>query len=942
LNKLPELHHVLYSDSSIDCVCVTESWLQDGITDSLLDPKQAYSVLRYDRAGHRGGGVCVFVKGCYNVIRKKVQHVPDNVELVCFDLLDSDVVYRMFVVYRPPSVSSSASYDFKVDVMQQLVSCLETGLNKHGPTVIIGDFNCPDIDWLNPSHSMDICQKLFYDFTVNNGFSQCVSSPTRLCNILDLVLVNDPFIISRIDVSPPFSTSDHNVVNVDIIYCKQQHTVSRSQRKKFLWKSGDYDGMRNYLLHYNWDNLFTYNLTHDSLWRAFCKVLDDAIEQFVPYKFVCCGQQNLPKKKYPRQVQKLISRKRCLWRHYKRHSADEDCAISYKKAATECRTAIKNFEIQQEKEIIDAGNTGRFYKYINQKLGRSHKIGILKGAAGSNITDDAEKANLLNSYFNSVNTVDDKHTPEFQPRNANNATIDSVNFTPGLLHKICKMIKPKMSCGPDGYPPFLLKSIVSAVSSPLCLLYQSFMSVGKVPTDWKIAHVTPIFKKGNSSDPSNYRPISLTSIFSKLMERMVVSQILEHLRTHGMISKQQHGFLSKRSTATNMLESLNDWTICFENGYHETVAYVDFAKAFDSVCHRKLIVKLQQYGVTGVLLEWVKDFLTGRSQRTIVGQCLSDVGYISSGVVQGSCLGPLLFLIYINDLADLFSDEAVIKLYADDVKLYSNVATDALNVTFDLQDKLNKLAEWATMWQLPISYSKCCTLTITSGRVDRSLPQQVYVVDAHSIQSVPRVVDLGVTVDNTLKFSSHINKIRSKASKRANLLLRCFESRNLKSLISAFKIYVRPILEYCSVVWNPCTVKDIITLESVQRQFTKRLPGMNAATYPQRLAKLELESLELRRIRADLLFTYKLVFGIIDLKLSDFFISNFHRLSRRHQYQLYLPPCKKGIRFNSYPYRVLHVWNNLPSNEIDFSTFNKFRSTVKSKHLLQYCKVCFE
>jgi len=140
-----------------------------------------------------------------------------------------------------------------------------------------------------------------------------------------------------------------------------------------------------------------------------------------------------------------------------------------------------------------------------------------------------------------------------------------------------------------------------------------------------------------------------------------------------------HGFLPRRSTATNLIESLNDWTINFENGSHQTVAYVDFAKAFDSVCHNKLIIKLRRCGIKGDLLQWTKDVLTGRSHRTIVGHSLSDVAYISSGVAQGSCLGPLLFLLYINDLADLFPDKVTIKLYADDVKLYSSVITNAFN-----------------------------------------------------------------------------------------------------------------------------------------------------------------------------------------------------------------------------------------------------------------------
>ena len=228
---------------------------------------------------------------------------------------------------------------------------------------------------------------------------------------------------------------------------------------------------------------------------------------------------------------------------------------------------------------------------------------------------------------------------------------------------------------------------------------------------------------------------------------------------------------------------------------------------------------------------------------------------------------------YINDLADLFPDKVTIKLYADDVKLYSNIINNAFNATYDLQDQLEELSEWATVWQLPISYSKCCVLTV--GRASLSLQQQSFVIGAHAIQSVSSTVDLGVTVNSNLKFSLHINKTCSKANKRANLILRCFESKSLESLVSAFKVYVRPILEYCSVVWNPCILKDINNLESVQRRFTKRLPGMKKFSYHQRLANLKLESLELRRLRADLLFTYKLVFGIIDLKLSDFFYRNF-------------------------------------------------------------------
>ena len=214
-------------------------------------------------------------------------------------------------------------------------------------------------------------------------------------------------------------------------------------------------------------------------------------------------------------------------------------------------------------------------------------------------------------------------------------------------------------------------------------------------------------------------------------------------------------------------------------------------------------------------------------------------------------------------------------------------------------------------------------------------------IDNKAVDVVTSVTDLGVTIDTKLKFSAHIQKITRKAHSRACLIIRCFESRNVSALISAYSVYVRPIVEYCSEVWNPCLIKDINMLESVQRRFTKRLPGMRDLTYHQRLVALGLESLEMRRLRADLVFLYKIVFGHVKINLCDLFILNFSSNLRGHKFKLNLPPCHSAVRFSYFSYRIINVWNALPSGETDFTSIRTLKTSLMSKFLVRYCKVNF-
>jgi hypothetical protein len=561
-------------------------------------------------------------------------------------------------------------------------------------------------------------------------------------------------------------------------------------------------------------------------------------------------------------------------------------------------------------------------------------VGALRNSDNDVVIDDGQRANLLNSYFSSVCTIDDGNMPPVSRVVQESVSLDTVDFSPAKVLAAIKKLKPNKSGGPDGFPPLLFKQLAPALATPLSLIFESLMSVGCIPSEWAHAFVTPIYKGGNASDISNYRPVSLTCIACKLMERIISNDMLAYLRQHNAITAQQHGFLSGRSTTTNLLESINDWTIAIKNKQSVIVAYIDYSKAFDTVSHTKLLSKLTAYGISGRLLSWIAGFLSNRTQQTRVGSTLSNVARLVSGVVQGSVIGPLLFLLFINDVVDLFTDNrCACKLYADDLKIYTNIElSDGVSV---LQSKLDELNKWSEQWQLSISHKKTNIMLISLHNTT-SNNMQFYIGD-NAVHMVGEVKDLGVALDNRLRFATHINQIVARAFVRTNLLFKCFTSRDTATLVRAFIAYVRPLLEYASCVWSPYHIVTIKQIESVQRKFTKKLPGLKDLSYSDRLVRSGIERLELRRIKQDLILTYKIYFGLMNTTATDLFTpANTDHDTRGHKYKLMQSHCRVDVRKHFFAERIVKLWNNLSAQERDFSNLGNFKSFLNKTDLSMY------
>ena len=288
-------------------------------------------------------------------------------------------------------------------------------------------------------------------------------------------------------------------------------------------------------------------------------------------------------------------------------------------------------------------------------------------------------------------------------------------------------LKEQSAAGPDGIPIRILKELRDELVRPLTKLFKESFESGKIPEDWREAIISPIFKKGSKAKPENYRPVSLTNIVGKLMERIVKNEIMEYIEQNDLMSNSQHGFRAGRSTQTNLVEFLDGTTRWLDEGKSFDVLYLDFAKAFDKVCHSRLMVKLEAVGIGGKLLEWLRDWLRDRKQKVRVEGVCSDWERLVSGVVQGSVLGGALFDISIDDIDDRIGSENVIaRKFADDTKVARVV--DSEEDAGDMQSIINGLTEWARKWAMTFNAGKCKVLHV--GRNNRGAK---YVMDGMKI-----------------------------------------------------------------------------------------------------------------------------------------------------------------------------------------------------------------
>ena len=772
INKKTELN-IMVDDIKPHIIGITESWANNDITDAELG-LEGYVMFRKDRMGRRGGGVLLYIKESIPAYEVQLQEEADCKEALWCNLVTGHTTVTIGVVYRCPNITIQNN-----EKIHKAISEVSKG-----DCIIMGDFNHGNIKW-DSQQSTGVEDQKFLCLVQDNFLTQHVLEPTRAARVLDIVLSSHKEFVDNVVIQEPLGRSDHNQLHFNI-NIKSDKTKVKQCRRDF--RRGNYDEIRKSLALIDWNDKMN-NKTATECWNIVRGELDSAIDGYVPMK----KQGKRSKKKHlSKEAFRKIRYKQNMWRVYKHTGTDKDYD-AYKEAlnaaTNEVRKSKRNFEHKLAQNI--KSDSKSFYAYVRSKQNVRDKVGPLVDNAGNIITQGFLMAEELNMHFSSVFTREDTSSipvPETKFKGSEGERLGQLVVTPEVVVSKINNMKENKSPGVDGISPKILKETVEQISTPLAHLFNMSLKEGIVPFEWKEANIIPLFKKGSRNKSVNYRPVSLTSVICKLLETIIRDHMMDFLIKHKLINPSQHGFLKAKSCITNLLCFLEEITKWVVDGSPVDVIYLDFQKAFDKVPHQRLISKLKSHGMGNSIINWIEQWLKDRRQRVVVDGDVSSWKSVLSGVQQGSVLGPILFLVYINDLEEGVTGK--ILKFADDTKLFRKVKE--IGDKQNLQDDIDKLVKWSEKWQMLFNFGKCKCLHTGSGNTGMN-----YEMGGTILSKSVKEKDLGVTMNANMKVSEQCRIAASKGNQVLGMIRRNITYKEKSLIIPLYKAIVRPHLEYC-------------------------------------------------------------------------------------------------------------------------------------------------
>lgn len=935
-----------------EIVCLTETWLHCNISDSEIfnNNYNIYRKDRYEDSMNRGGGVLIAIKSTFS--SKFIDLQDNSVEQICVMVKIPYIgnIY-LFLSYIPPQSA--------LDIYKTHLENISDISNKSSQTdyiMVLGDFNLGNINWCWSedvyrlrAHGLNLeCEYLLTDCLFSLNLIQINDIKNSIGRILDLVFVstNINVSISKSDRLLSRNSIHHVALEVNLSVYEYVEENEISFRRNF--RKADYDGLNNVLNAIEWNSIFP-DEELSAIYRVFTDIIYPAIDKFVP-------------------LEKITRNYNVPWCNHHLKSlknARNKAYIKYKNSNSETNKT-NFFRIRKEYEFLNKYLYGQYLAHAERNIKCNSKtfwnfVNSKRKKSGipNNLKFNDESYNDLQSicegfasYFNTVYDEPDPDravlesniiTPnvdqsenvysvgyEMNPRMtlgsqrsfiARDNTLQEVTprvnlgnqrtfltITPQDVDIALRDLDITLQAGPDCIPNIFLKHCKQSLSLALSIIFNKSLCEGVFLDQWKESYLSPIHKKGPKHLVENYRGIAKLSAIPKIFEKIVKDKI--YVMISRSITPHQHGFLSGKSTTTNLVSYTKYVMDSIESGYQVDVVYTDFSKAFDKVDHNILIGKLGNLGFPSNFMNWIHTYLVGRIQRVKINESVSrSVVNCTSGVPQGSHLGPLFFLVFINDIVSRFKFARVWQ-YADDMKIALKIKN--INDCIHLQSDLKELEQWCQVNRLNLNVGKCKILSAYRTRTPLSYE---YSLHSEILERVTEITDLGVVFDRKFSFNSHIDYIVSKASINTGFVrhyAREFRDPHVYKIL--FTAYVRSKLEYGSIVWDPYYTVHSDRLERVQRRYTRfifyQIGHRVKPEYNVRCALLGLQTLSYRRTFLQAMFIRDLFSSsILCDEIRSFFIMRDTSYNLRRNNLLLEPLHRTNYGINEPITRLIILYN---------------------------------
>lgn len=632
-------------------------------------------------------------------------------------------------------------------------------------------------------------------------------------------------------------------------------------------------------------------------------------------------------------ILKSIRKKNKLYKKYLNNRSVEmlDKYKSYKnKLTTIIRKAEKmHYANKFEQAKGNLSQTWQIIKGLINSEQVSKQIGEIR-IDDVTVTDKNKIANKFNDYFvnigpqlaNKIPAATGDPIKYIQGDFPNSMVL--YNTDPTEIAQIVHQLKNSSSKGHDGILPTVIKSTIDEIAMPLSIIFNLSFEKCIFPDKLKIARIVPIYKSDDKMVVNNYRPISVLPFFSKIIERLMYNRLLCYLDKNDILIKNQYGFREKHSTYMALIKLLDQITNELDNKQFSIGIFIDLSKAFDTIDHNILIRKLQCYGIRGSVLDWFKSYLNNRQQYTCINDANSDVKQVTCGVPQGSILGPLLFIIYINDIVHA-SDIANLIMFADDTNLfYSNNSLDTL--CNDINDDLVKISLWFRLNRLSLNVKKTNFMIFSTRNKKLPLSKMCIKIDDIAIEQVNHTKFLGLIMTDRLTWDMHVKTVYNKASKNIGIIYRIRHLIPLPTLKNLYFTLVNPYYEYCNIVWGSGKSIAFRRLERSQKRAVRAVVFANRRTHTAPIFK-QLNVLTIVKINKlqTASFVFKAINKLLPSQFANFFTPNYlvHNHYTRQKFKLHSVPHRINCRTNSIRILGSKLWNSL-NNELRTS------STVKS------------